>query len=35
LPPDYFPRLAGILLSYCILTQLLKVLYVRRFGRWL
>lgn len=35
LPWTYFPWLIGILLSYCILTQGLKVLYIRAFKRWL
>jgi Mg2+-importing ATPase len=35
LPLSYFPWLAGILLSYCLLTQLVKTLYIRRFGQWL
>ncbi len=35
LPMSYFPWLAGILLSYCVLTQLVKRLYIRRFGQWL
>jgi P-type Mg2+ transporter len=35
LPASYFPWLAGILLSYCLLTQLIKRLYIRRFGQWL
>jgi len=35
LPLSYFPWLAGILLSYCILTQLVKLLYIQRFGQWL
>jgi Mg2+-importing ATPase len=35
LPMSYFPWLAGILLSYCILTQLVKNRYIRRFARWL
>ncbi|MFB9263931.1 magnesium-translocating P-type ATPase [Bradyrhizobium erythrophlei] len=35
LPMSYFPWLAGILLSYCLLTQLIKRLYIRRFGQWL
>jgi hypothetical protein len=26
---SYFPWLAGILLSYCVLTQLVKRLYIR------
>lgn len=35
LPWAYFPWLVGILISYCILTQGLKVLYIRAFKRWL
>jgi Mg2+-importing ATPase len=35
LPASYFPWLAGILLSYCLLTQAVKVWYIRRFGNWL
>jgi P-type Mg2+ transporter len=35
LPPTYFIWLAGILSSYCLLTQLVKTLYIRRFGQWL
>ncbi len=35
LPWIYFPWLFAILLSYCILTQGLKVLYIRAFSRWL
>jgi Mg2+-importing ATPase len=35
LPMTYFPWLAGILLSYCTLTQLVKQFYIRRFGTWL
>jgi Mg2+-importing ATPase len=35
LPLSYFPWLAGILLSYCVLTQLVKHLYIRRFAQWL
>src|SRR5262249_26778795 len=35
LPLSYFPWLAGILLSYCLLTQLVKRLYIRRFDQWL
>jgi len=35
LPPTYFIWLAGILLSYCLLTQLVKTIYIRRFGQWL
>lgn len=35
LPWNYFPWLVITLLSYCILTQLVKNWYMRRFGRWL
>jgi P-type Mg2+ transporter len=35
LPSAYFPWLVGILLSYCVLTQLVKTFYIRRFGQWL
>jgi Mg2+-importing ATPase len=35
LPASYFPWLAGILLSYCLLTQFVKQIYMRRFGQWL
>jgi P-type Mg2+ transporter len=35
LPLSYFPWLAGILLCYCVLTQLVKRIYIRRFGQWL
>ncbi|CAM4199104.1 magnesium-translocating P-type ATPase [Bordetella muralis] len=32
LPLSYFPWLAGILLSYAMLTTMMKKLYIRRFG---
>ncbi|MGN6706581.1 MAG: magnesium-translocating P-type ATPase [Rhodanobacter sp.] len=35
LPPVYFAWLALTLVSYCVLTQLVKVIYIRRYGRWL
>ena len=35
LPLSYFEWLIGILLSYCLLTQLVKTIYIRRFGQWL
>lgn len=35
LPLSYFPWLTGILLSYCVLTQIIKTWYIRRFGKWL
>lgn len=35
LPLSYFPWLVGILLCYCVLTQLIKQWYMKRFTRWL
>lgn len=35
LPLSYFPWLVGILSAYCILTQGVKVVYIRLFKRWL
>lgn len=35
LPLSYFPWLAGILVSYCVVTQAVKVWYIRRFVKWL
>ena len=35
LPFSYFPWLAGILLAYCVLTQLVKNWYISRFVKWL
>jgi Mg2+-importing ATPase len=35
LPRNCFPWLAATLLCYCVLTQLIKVGYIRRFGSWL
>ena len=35
LPLGYCPWLIGILLCYCILTQLVKNWYIRKFVRWL
>lgn len=34
LPWTYFPWLAAILLSYCLLAQGMKRFYIRRFGQW-
>lgn len=34
LPWAYFPWLAGTLLSYCIVAQTMKTIYIRRFGQW-
>ena len=35
LPGVYFLWLLGILLSYCVLTQFVKVWYIKKFGQWL
>lgn len=35
LPLSYFPWLVATLISYCLLTQIVKVWYIRRFGIWL
>ena len=35
LPLSYFPWLVGILLCYCLLTQLMKGWYIRRYHAWL
>jgi Mg2+-importing ATPase len=35
LPLAYFPWLAATLLCYCVLTQLVKRWYIRRYGMWL
>ena len=35
LPWAFFPWLAGTLLCYCVLMQLVKRWYIRRFGIWL
>jgi Mg2+-importing ATPase len=35
LPSAYVPWLIGILLCYCVLTQIVKRVYIRRFGQWL
>ena len=35
LPIGYFPWLVATLLSYCVLTQIVKTIYIRRFGKWL
>jgi P-type Mg2+ transporter len=35
LPASYFPWLVGILLCYCLLTQLMKGWYIRRYHAWL
>lgn len=35
LPWSYFPWLVGILLGYCLLTQVVKNWYIRRFKMWL
>ncbi len=35
LPMSYFPWLVATLLSYCVLTQLIKKWYIRKFNEWL
>jgi P-type Mg2+ transporter len=35
LPLSYFAWLVATLLSYCVLTQIIKTIYIRRFGKWL
>jgi Mg2+-importing ATPase len=35
LPPAYFAWLALTLVCYCVLTQVMKRIYMRRYGRWL
>jgi Mg2+-importing ATPase len=34
LPLSYFPYLIGILTCYCILTQGVKMLYIKKFHSW-
>jgi Mg2+-importing ATPase len=35
MPPMYFAWLAATVVGYCALTQLMKVIYIRRYARWL
>jgi Mg2+-importing ATPase len=35
LPLSYFPWLIGILLGYCVLTQLVKTWFIKKFDQWL
>lgn len=35
LPRSYFPWLVGILLGYCLLTQVIKGWYIKKYHRWL
>ena len=35
LPIAYFPWLVATLLSYCVVTQFVKLWYLRRFRTWL
>lgn len=35
LPLSYFPWLAVTLIAYCVLTQLIKEWYIKKFKRWL
>ncbi|WP_127958340.1 magnesium-translocating P-type ATPase [Serratia microhaemolytica] len=34
LPWQYFPWLVATLVSYCVVAQLMKTFYIRRFGKW-
>jgi Mg2+-importing ATPase len=35
LPANYFPWLAATLVGYCVLTQVIKVQFLRRYRSWL
>jgi len=35
LPLSYFPWLVGVLTCYCLLTQLIKTWYIKKFNQWL
>jgi Mg2+-importing ATPase len=35
MPPVYFAWVAVTVFTYCVLTQFVKVIYIRRYGRWL
>jgi len=35
LPFLYFPWLLGVLLAYCVLTQFIKKVYIKKFNSWL
>ena len=35
LPITFFPWLLGILLTYCVLTQLIKTWFIKKFQQWL
>ena len=35
LPLSYFPWLVGVLTCYCLLTQLIKAWYIKKFNQWL
>lgn len=34
LPWSYFPWLVGTLVCYCIVAQLMKIIYIKKFGQW-
>lgn len=34
LPWSYFPWLVATLLSYCVVAQIMKKIYIKRFGQW-
>jgi len=35
LPAVYFAWVGVTVLTYCVLTQIMKLIYIRRYGRWL
>jgi Mg2+-importing ATPase len=35
LPLSFFPALLSILLGYCLLTQVVKVWFIKKFQTWL
>lgn len=35
LPLSYFPWLVGLLTAYCLLTQWVKTVYIKKFNQWL
>jgi Mg2+-importing ATPase len=34
-PDIYYAWLAATVLAYCALTQVVKLAYIKRYGRWL
>jgi Mg2+-importing ATPase len=35
LPAAYFPWLLATLLGYCVMTQAVKMWYIKKFGQWM